>query len=76
MDVVNILIFQAAVLLAYFISVSMQKSSKFDSIPWQVLGVVVHLAVVFFFVLWTAAPPDLPLFTDPTNGTRGIPQSL
>lgn len=75
-DVVNILIFQIAVLLAYFISVSMQKSSKFDSIPWQVLGVVVHLAVVFFFVLWTAAPPDLPLFTDPTNGTRGIPQSL
>lgn len=74
-DVVNILIFQAAVLLAYFISVSMQKRTKFDSVPWQVLGVAIHLAVVFFFVLWTAAPPDLPLFTDPANGTRGIPQS-
>lgn len=75
-DVVNVLIFQAAVLLAYLVSISLQKSSAFASLPWQILGVLIHLAAVFFFVLWTVAPPDLPLFVDPTNGTRGIPESL
>lgn len=75
-DVVNIIIFEISVLFAYFVSVKMQKSSALTTLPWQILGVVIHLAVAVAFVLWTAAPPDLPVFTDPTNGTRGIPKTL
>ncbi len=71
-DVVNVLLFQVAVLLAYFVSAAMQRGGKFAAAPWQIVGILVHLAAVVFFVLWTLAPPDIPLFVDPTNGTRGI----
>lgn len=50
-DVVNILIFQAAVLLAYFVSASLQKSARLSSVPFQILGILLHLlaALAFFF---------------------------
>lgn len=72
-DVVNILIFQAAVLLAYFVSVSLQKSARLSSVPFQILGILLHLLAVLAFLFFTSSPPALPLFVDPTNGTRGIP---
>lgn len=72
-DVVNILIFQAAVLLAYFVSVSLQKSTRLSSVPFQILGILLHLLAALAFLFFTSSPPDLPLFVDPTNGTRGIP---
>lgn len=71
--VVNILIFQAAVLLAYFVSASLQKSARLSSIPFQILGILLHLLAAFAFLFFTSFPPSLPLFVDPTNGTRGIP---
>ena len=71
--VVNILIFQAAVLLAYFVSVSLQKSARLSSIPFQILGILLHLLAALAFLFFTSFPPSLPLFVDPTNGTRGIP---
>ena len=71
--VVNILIFQAAVLLAYFVSVSLQKSARLSSIPFQILGILLHLLAALAFLFFTSFPPPLPLFVDPTNGTRGIP---
>lgn len=71
--VVNILIFQAAVLLAYFVSVSLQKSARLSSAPFQILGILLHLLAALAFLFFTASPPALPLFVDPTNGTRGIP---
>ena len=72
--VVNILIFQAAVLLAYFVSASLQKSARLSSIPFQILGILLHLLAALAFLFFTSFPPSLPLFVDPTNGTRGIPQ--
>ena len=72
-DVVNILIFQAAVLLAYFVSVSLQKSARLSSVPFQILGILLHLLAALAFLFFTSFPPSLPLFVDPTNGTRGIP---
>ena len=71
--VVNILIFQAAVLLAYFVSVSLQKSARLSSVPFQILGILLHLLAALAFLFFTSSPPALPLFVDPTNGTRGIP---
>lgn len=71
--VVNILIFQAAVLLAYFVSASLQKSARLSSVPFQILGILLHLLAALAFLFFTSSPPDLPLFVDPTNGTRGIP---
>lgn len=72
-DVVNILIFQAAVLLAYFVSVALQKSARLSSVPFQILGILLHLLAALAFLFFTSFPPSLPLFVDPTNGTRGIP---
>ena len=72
-DVVNILIFQAAVLLAYFVSASLQKSARISSVPFQILGILLHLLAALAFLFFTSYPPSLPLFVDPTNGTRGIP---
>ena len=39
------------------------------------LGVafVTLLAVWGLAIWWTYAPPQLPLFVDPTDGSRGIP---
>ena len=71
--VVNILIFQAAVLLAYFVSVALQKSARLSSVPFQILGILLHLLAALAFLFFTSSPPALPLFVDPTNGTRGIP---
>ena len=71
--VVNILIFQAAVLLAYFVSASLQKSARLSSVPIQILGILLHLLAAGAVLFFTSSPPALPLFVDPTNGTRGIP---
>lgn len=73
-DVVNVLLFQAAVLLAWRVSASLQRRAALAAPVWQGIGLLVHVAVAAVFVLWTAAPPELPLFVDPTNGSRGLPQ--
>ena len=68
--VVNILIFQAAVLLAFWVSVTLQKRGRLTGPVWQLAGVVLLAAALF--AVWTVSPPELPLFTDPTDGMRGI----
>ena len=72
-DVVNVLLFQAAVLLAYWVSRTLQKRGALTAPAWQAAGAAVQIAIAALFVVWTASPPELPLFVDPTNGTRGIP---
>lgn len=74
-DVVNVLLFQAAVLLAWRVSAVLRQRGALSAPLWQALGLAVHLAVVLAFVCWTVSPPRLPLFVDPTNGLRGIPAS-
>lgn len=70
--VVNILIFQAAVLLAFWVSVTLQKRGRLTGPVWQLTGVVLLAAAAALFAVWTVSPPELPLFTDPTDGMRGI----
>ena len=72
-DVVNVLLFQAAVLLAYWVSRTLQKRGALTAPAWQAAGAAVQIAIAALFAVWTASPPELPLFVDPTNGTRGIP---
>ena len=71
-DVVNVLIFQAAVLAAWLVSRGLQRRGSLSAPLWQVLGILVQLGAAAVFAVWTVNPPELPLFVDPTNGTRGV----
>ena len=71
--IVDILIFQVSVLLAFWVSWSVQARRVLDGPVWQILGGVTLLAVWGLAIWWTYAPPQLPLFVDPTDGSRGIP---
>ena len=70
---VDVLVFQLAVLLAFWVSWSVQARRVLDGPVWQILGGVTLLAVWGLAIWWTYAPPQLPLFVDPTDGSRGIP---
>ena len=60
-------------LLAFWVSWSVQARRVLDGPVWQILGGVTLLAVWGLAIWWTYAPPQLPLFVDPTDGSRGIP---
>ena len=72
--VVNVIIFQAAVLCAFCITWAALKRKRLSGTGWQVLGGLVLLGVWVLMVLWTFAPPALPIFVDPATGKRGIPE--
>lgn len=72
-SLVNITIFQIAVLLAFAVSWYMQKHHCLASPLWQILGTIVLIGLAALFVLWTFQPPELPVFTDPRTGLRGHP---
>ena len=40
--------------------------------PLYAVVLLVMAAVCAAFAVWTVSPPELPVFTDPTDGTRGI----
>ena len=68
---VNIIIFQAAVLLAFWVSWHIQDKRKWSGKPWQWLGGLLLLAAGVLFVLWTYRPPRLVVFIDPLTGQVG-----
>ena len=70
-SLVNITIFQLAVLLAFAVSWQMQKKRRLTGLFWQIAAAVVLLAVTALFLWWTYRPPQLPLFTDPVTGQAG-----
>ena len=70
---VGVIGFHVAVLLAFWVSTALQKRGTLTAPVWQAAGVLVLAAVSAAFVVWTVSPPELPVFIDPTNGTRGIP---
>ena len=69
--IVDILIFQAAVLLAFWVSWCIQGNRKLSGKPWQWLGGLLLLAAGVLFVLWTYDPPQLAVFMDPLTGQVG-----
>lgn len=68
----DVAIFQIAVLLGFWVTWAMLRRWALASPVWQVAGAAVLAAVWAAFILWTFAPPDLPLFADPETGLRGI----
>lgn len=70
-SLVNIIIFQIAVLLAFAASSSLQKGYRLTGLGWQLLGGTVLVTAAILFVWWTYQPPQLPLFVDPTTGLAG-----
>ena len=71
---VNILIFQLAVLLAFAVSRRARWSGRFVGRGWRLLGLAVLLCVGALFLRWTYHTPDLPIFADPLTGVPGIPK--
>ena len=70
-SLVNILIFQLAVLLAFAVSFLLQKKRRLTGLIWQIMGGLVMAAAAVLFVWWTYDPPQLPLFVDPSTGLSG-----
>ena len=71
---VNILIFQVAVLLAFAVSGRIRKSGRLQGRGWQFLGAAILLCVGALFLRWTYHTPELPLFVDGRTGQAGIPK--
>lgn len=70
-SLVNIIIFQVAVLLAFWISWRIQDRRKLSGKVWQWLGGLFLLAIGVIFVIWSYDPPQLPVFADPLTGMVG-----
>ena len=71
--IVDVLLFQAAVLLGAWVSWRIMAGGKGSGLLWSALGLLLLLGVWALFVWWTYDPPVLPIFIDPTNGTTGLP---
>ena len=71
--IVDVVLFQAAVLLGAWVSWRIMAGGKGSGLLWSVLGLLLLLGVWALFVWWTYDPPVLPVFIDPTNGTTGLP---
>ena len=70
--VVDVVLFQAAVLLGAWVSWQVQRKNKLTGPLWGALGLALLLGIWALFVWWTYDPPQLPVFIDPTDGTRGL----
>ncbi len=66
---VDILIFFLAVLLGQLAGLRLYR--RRSSVTW-VVPLTMLVMLLALFVVFTLAPPDLPLFTDPNTGERGI----
>ena len=73
-SLMNIIIFQLAVLLAYGVSTAILRRRILSAAVWQVLGAAVLVLAAVLFAWWTFAPPQLPIFIDPVSGAAGLPQ--
>lgn len=70
-SLVNIIIFQVAVLLAFWVSWRLHDTRKLSGKLWQWLGGLFLLAVGVLFVIWSYAPPQLAIFADPLTQRVG-----
>ncbi len=70
-DWFNIIIFYIAAAVAYIIETRLMKSDKnFCKLPKVAIIVLCIVAIVF--VIFTFAPPEIPLFEDPITNTYGL----
>ena len=74
--IINIIIFQLVVLLAFFLSWRLTDQGRLQGTVWCILGGAALLVLLILTVYWTYAPPEIPLFIDPTTGEAGIMNEL
>lgn len=71
-DAVNISIFFVAVAAAYLVSCTAMQRGWCSGAAWQGIGFLLLWGLLFLFVRWSFAPPQLPLFQDPLTLGYGI----
>ena len=69
----SVLMARALGLLAGLVTIRVLAKNKLTGPIWGAVGLLLLLGVAALFVWWTYAPPVLPIFIDPTNGTVGLP---
>ena len=70
--IVDVLLFQAAVLLGARISWRILAKGSCIGPVWSAVGLLLLLGIWALAVWWTYDPPQLPLFTDPITGQTGL----
>ena len=70
--IVDVLLFQAAVLLGAWVSWRILAKGSCIGPVWSAVGLLLLLGVWALAVWWTYDPPQLPLFTDPITGQTGL----
>ena len=70
--IVDVLLFQAAVLLGAWVSWRILAKGSCIGPVWSAVGLLLLLGVWALAVWWTYDPPQRPLFTDPVTGQTGL----
>ena len=70
--IVDVLLFQAAVLLGAWVSWRILAKGSCIGPVWSAVGLLLLLGIWALAVWWTYDPPQLPLFTDPITGQTGL----
>jgi len=68
-DWINIVIFFVVAAISFFVET---KLIKREDISCDSSAIILLIAIVVLFVVWTFDPPHIPLFKDPVTGTYGI----
>lgn len=71
-EIVNILSFFIGVGTAFLIDYYLIKSQKFSNKKLDTIATAIFIAIGAVFLIFTVAPPFIPLFKDPINSTYGI----
>ncbi len=71
-EILNILSFFIGVFAAFLTDYMIIKSEKLSSIRCDTIFIAAFIIVGALFVIFTVAPPFIPLFKDPINSTYGI----
>lgn len=72
--IIDILIFVAAVFIAYRFSSVMLESGKLRTENGRTVGAAGLALIILFTVVFTFRPPEAGIFTDPHTGVAGIPK--
>lgn len=71
-EIVNILSFFIGVGTAFIIDYYLIKSEKFSNKRLDTIATAAFIAIGAAFLIFTIAPPFIPLFKDPINSTYGL----
>ena len=70
-DWINIAIFFVAAATTYLVETGLLKKEELKC-PSSLLALLILCVIGYLFVIWTYAPPKMPLFQDPLSGKYGV----